>query len=281
MVRSNNKVNPKPILPSLSPKDAITLLNKQNDKGKEILERVPFQYPEYNGWQNTTREFLIKAFGSDSGNVKRFISDGRIGSVPYDDPGPDYWRQRYTNCLTGELQILNSAIEQLEAQAQIESPGLEKDSSDALAAIENVCVKFHRVARQLKKRHGDSQNLEIKNEYDVQDLIHSLLWLFFDNIVPEEATPGYAGKSSRIDFLLKAESIGLEVKMTRNGLSGKEIGTQLIEDIARYRKHPECKTLVCFVYDPEELISNPKGLEDDLSREDNGMLVKVIVAPKY
>jgi hypothetical protein len=105
--------------------------------------------------------------------------------------------------------------------------------------------------------------------------------LFFDNIVPEEATPGYAGKSSRIDFLLKAESIGLEVKMTRSGLSGKEIGTQLIEDIARYRKHPDCKTLVCFVYDPEELISNPKGLEDDLSREDNGMLVKVIVAPKY
>jgi hypothetical protein len=233
------------------------------------------------GWQNTTQEFLIKAFGSDSGNVKNFRSEGHIGSFPLDDPGPDYWQQRYTNCLTGELQILNSAIEQLEAQAQIESPGLEKDSSDALATIENVCIKFHRVARQLKKRHGDRQNLEIKDEYDVQDLIHSLLWLFFDNIVPEEATPGYAGKSSRIDFLLKAESIGLEVKMTRSGLSGKEIGTQLIEDIARYRKHPDCKTLVCFVYDPEELISNPKGLEDDLSREDNGMLVKVIVTPKY
>jgi hypothetical protein len=68
--------------------------------------------------------------------------------------------------------------------------------------------------------------------------------------------------------------------MARVGLSVKEVGTQLIEYIAGYRNHPDCKTLVCFVYCPEGFISNPNGLKNDLSREENGMFVKVIVAPK-
>ncbi|MBN2581874.1 MAG: hypothetical protein JXL80_02325, partial [Planctomycetes bacterium] len=44
--------------------------------------------------------------------------------------------------------------------------------------------------------------------------------------------------------------------------------------------HPNCKTLVCFVYDPEGRIGNPVGLETDLSQDDDGLKVVVIVAPK-
>jgi len=36
-------------------------------------------------------------------------------------------------------------------------------------------------------------------------------------------------------------------------------------DIARYQSHPDCRNLVCFVYDPEGKIGNPKGLENDLN----------------
>jgi len=68
--------------------------------------------------------------------------------------------------------------------------------------------------------------------------------------------------------------------MTRKGLADKQIGEQLIIDVAHYRAHPNCKKLVCLVYDPDGRIANPKGLENDLNREDEEFSVRVVVVPK-
>jgi hypothetical protein len=137
-----------------------------------------------------------------------------------------------------------------------------------ISGIENIvkiCNSFHVVARQLRQRHSNRATLAIEDEYDVQDLFHALLRLFFEDVRPEEWTPSYAGGSSRVDFLLPQEKIVLEIKKTRNGLGEKEVGSQLLIDIARYQRHPDCKNLICFVYDPEGRIGNPKGLENDLN----------------
>ncbi len=61
-------------------------------------------------------------------------------------------------------------------------------------------VLFHLVANQLKTRHSNRESLVISDEYDVQDLLHALLHIYFDDIRPEEWTPNYAGGSSRVDF---------------------------------------------------------------------------------
>jgi len=151
---------------------------------------------------------------------------------------------------------------------------------DPLDLVLRLCNRFHLVVRQLRERHEARPTLDVEDEYDAQDLLHALLLNFFDDVRPEEWTPSYAGKCSRMDFLLKEEQIVIEVKKTRKGLAAKEIGGQLIEDIARYKQHPDCKTLVCFVYDPEARISNPRGIEMDLARGAEGMVVKVIIVPK-
>ena len=44
--------------------------------------------------------------------------------------------------------------------------------------------------------------------------------------------------------------------------------------------HPDCKVLVCFVYDPLGRIGNPEGLERDLSGLKDGLPVKVLIAPR-
>ena len=167
-----------------------------------------------------------------------------------------------------------------EKKTSIDKKVLKPKDSDPLTLVERICSRFQLVARQLRIRHANRSTLDIKDEYDVQDLLHSLFILFFDDIRPEEWTPSYAGKSSRMDFLLKCESIVVETKKTRNGLGEKEIGTQLMEDIQRYKKHPDCKTLVCFVYDPDGIVANPRGLEQDLSRDEDEFVVKVWVLPK-
>ncbi len=120
----------------------------------------------------------------------------------------------------------------------------------------------------------------MKDEYDVQDLLHALLKIFSNDIRTEEWIPSYAGGSSKMDFLLKDEKIVVETKMTRQNLVDREIGNQFIEDIARYQSHPDCETLFCFVYDPEGKISNPHGLAKDLENQSTDkMKVKVIIKP--
>ncbi len=159
---------------------------------------------------------------------------------------------------------------------------LPKADSDLepLSFIEQMCSRFHLIARQLRDRHENRQTLDVNDEYDVQDLMHSLLKIRFGNIRPEEWTPSYAGGSSRMDFLLKNEGIVIETKKTRKGLGPKELGDQLIIDIGRYKTYPDVKLLFYFVYDPEGRIANPEGLEKDLTRINDEIVVKVLVAPK-
>ena len=147
--------------------------------------------------------------------------------------------------------------------------------------LSNVFNRFSTVARQLQRRHEGRDTLIIKVEYDVQDLLHALLLMHFSDVRPEEWTPSYAGGSKRMDFLLKESEIAIEVKMTRKGLGDKQLGEQLIIDIANYKQHKDCKCLYCFVYDPEGIIRNPRGIEKDLMALDKNFTIKVFIRPVY
>lgn len=152
-----------------------------------------------------------------------------------------------------------------------------KSNSDTIEKIELICNKFHQVVRQMRSRYANRSTLEINDEYDVQDLFHSLLTLYFDDIRKEESNPSYAGENSRSDFLLKPEQTIIEIKKTRAGLNDKKLGDELSLDIQKYQSHPNCKTLVCFVYDPEGKINNPRGLESDLEQDTEKIKVKVFI----
>lgn len=153
-----------------------------------------------------------------------------------------------------------------------------KTPEEPLDNLMKIIDRFHLVVKQLRNRYNSRETLDIVDEYDVQDLFHSLLYIFFNDVRAEEWTPSYAGKCARQDFLLKKEKIVIEIKKTRKGLSAKELGDQLIIDINRYKTHPDCDTLVCFVYDPEERVLNPVGIESDLTSKEKelNVIVKII-----
>ena len=166
------------------------------------------------------------------------------------------------------------------AEIEIREDGTNIDSNDTITTVQNICNRFHQISRQLKQRHANRSTIEIVDEYDVQDLLHALLRLHFDDVRAEEWTPTYAGAASRMDFLLKKEKIVIEVKKTRNNLGAKEVGEQLMIAIERYTAHPDCDTLICFVYDPEGRVANPVGIERDLNRETDALKVMTIITPK-
>lgn len=138
--------------------------------------------------------------------------------------------------------------------------------------IERIINHFGIIARCLennrrKEKGTKRETISIKDEYDVQDLLHALLLIDFEDVRTEEWCPSYAGGSKRTDFLLKNEQIFIETKMTRPGLQDKVLGEQLIIDIANYENHPNCKLLYCFIYDPMHYIKNPVGIKNDLEKK--------------
>lgn len=207
-------------------------------------------------------------------------------------PQRELHRQFLSRCLTSEptaqdagtAALLHTAIQSssdsLLNSAVAQNWQLRSSSRDAVALIVQICRHFHQCALQLQSRHDQRPTLTIKDEYDVQDLLHSLLKLHFDDVRPEEWTPSYAGTSSRMDFLLKRERVVVETKMTRKHLGQKEVANELTEDIARYRKHPDCGALVCFVYDPGHICKNAAALETDIPQSSESLSVTVVVGPQ-
>jgi hypothetical protein len=171
-------------------------------------------------------------------------------------------------------------IRQIQAKQRLRVAGPLPAASPPADILTQICKGFHRAARQLQVRHKNRPTINMDDEYDVQDLLHGLLLLHFKDVRPEEYSPSYAGGNTRLDFLLKQEKIVVEVKRTRKGLTDKELGEELIIDIARYRAHPDCKLLLCFVYDPEGRVGNPRGLESDLAAlAGPDMRVVVLIEP--
>lgn len=152
----------------------------------------------------------------------------------------------------------------------------QKNKVDIDSILDIIFSRFYKVSRQLRCRYDNRETIKIEDEYDVQDLLHALLLLYFDDVRAEEWTPSYAGKSARMDFLLKNEKLVIEVKKTRLGLADKELGDQLIIDVERYKAHPDCRRLICFVYDVEGRIGNPNGLMADLNNQHEGFATVII-----
>lgn len=144
--------------------------------------------------------------------------------------------------------------------------------------VERIGRGLPRMIASLRERGRERQPFVVADEYDVQDLLEAVLRDLFDDVRPEDPSPSRAGASTRLDFVLKREQIIVEVKMTRQGLGERQVADELIEDIERYRSHPDCRTLVAIVYDPERRIPNPGGLEADLRKDTSELRVRVVVS---
>lgn len=219
---------------------------------------------EMQTWVAEIEDFLLSNYGKDSSPwrvFERFSRNKLDGN--------------YEDTFNGEKSIIISALKScLRILPKADNTALNKD-----VQLTNLFNKFHSIVKQLGNRYNGRNTLDINDEYDVQDLLHSLLKLYFSDIRAEEWTPSYGGGSSRMDFLLKEEKIVIEVKKTRKGLSDKELGKQLIEDKEKYKVHPDCKKLICFTYDPDGRIVNPKGIQNDLNKQEPEFEVEIIIKP--
>ncbi len=262
------------------------LLNGQVNNQQEYGQL----YSDYNFWHDFNSEFLKRAFNKTNNQYFKDYTMTpmmHVASTIHHSPSLSEQIAKTKGDLSKQLTRLKKVKEKLILIDEL--PGLQaiqKDTepdkqAEGLSNLEKIFSKFHRVAQSLRHRHASRETLIIKDEYDVQDLLRGLLQIHFDDVREEDYSPSYAGGNSRIDFVLKDEKIVVETKMTNDHLKDKEIGSQLLIDIGRYRAHPDCHLLVVFVYDKGDHIRNKTGMINDLVRMTSPDLkVKVFIEPK-
>lgn len=251
----------------MTKEDAINKLSELITKAEQLIPKSTDDQ-DFKKWRRDTQIAIEKFFGKETRHINDFNTTTTYAFLD---------SSTYKKSINSAITVLKSFIDEL-TEYGFESSN-EVIESSAIDKIKLIIERFHQIARQLKIRYSNRDTLEIEDEYDVQDLFHALLKLYFNDIRAEEWTPSYAGSASRVDFLLKTEQIVIEIKKTRQGLKNKEVGEQLIIDAHKYQTHSDCKTLICFVYDPEGRISNPRGIENDLSKQFNRLPVLVFITP--
>jgi len=273
-----------PSTPQVAPALGVEILRKLIDRAEELARQPLLEPSDINAFNQLARPQMARALGYKSESIKAVLHTGGdkgfwMGMTESDR------QQEYHAQIKNKIKLLHSCVQHLEMELAMAPPVAAQLSRAATAGrsamevLERLADRFPAVARQLRNRQHGRPAFTVKDEYDVQDLLHALLRVEFDDVRAEENTPSYAGGGSRMDFLLRNEEIVVEAKCTRDGLDAKKIGEELLIDIAKYRQHPHCKHLFCFVYDPEGRLENPNGLERDLSREWEGVPTRVLVRP--
>jgi hypothetical protein len=239
---------------------------------------------EHSTWVDQTAMIIRRGFGTQHPNVIDFnFSDYAVGQYP------QYEREAVKDQLNFEARIkkeescLSTYIRELELNLP-EKPNDQTpptSTPDAPRDVILLCRRLHRYIVALANRRTGRPPVVVNDEYDVQYLLNAILRLHFDDVRPEEGTGSYAGGSARMDFLLKREQTVVEAKMTRENLKDRELGNELLQDVARYKQHQDCKQLVCLIYDPSHLVANPNGLQSDLERMSSAELaVAVLIVPE-
>lgn len=154
--------------------------------------------------------------------------------------------------------------------------------ADASNIIDHLLIHFDAVANQLQLRRLGRKKFLIRDEYDVQDLLHALLALFFDDVVNEAWNPSYGFSPSRGDFLLFHNGTIIEVKATHtmSGNVRKKLEKDLSDDLIKYSANPACKKIYFFVYDPQRKITKPRQFEQGIERvKMAGIEIRAIITP--
>lgn len=225
---------------------------------------------EFQVWYNSTHRYILNYFGENSHEFKTFCKYSLPKQRRYFDDEYFYESKTYIQTIKGMLEDYLSDILTNEPSKS------EYCNSYTNDIFVRIFSHFQRVAFQLSHRYESRETLLIKDEYDVQDLLHALLTLYFNDIRTEEWTPSYAGSSLRIDFFIPETDAVIEVKKTRKSMTDKTLSEELIIDIEKYQSHPQCKKIYCFVYDPDNILRNPVAIKNDLEKRHDG-LVKVFI----
>jgi REase_DpnII-MboI len=255
---------------------------KRLEIGKEIIERKIGSlavsnacWAEFIKWDFYNLEMIRNAFEfPDNVHANTYDRNRSMGGGIYfsGEERKEPTIQEKIESVRGEMSSqvwkLERFYEKIELfKVKIDTNQLKTPVQSKLDNLLHLLKRFHKVCQEFRSRRSEREPLVVKDEYDVQYLLGSLLKIYFDDIRTEEYSPSNSGANTRIDFALKEEKIIIETKMTKDGQSTKSLGEELLIDIGRYKSYTYCKSLVIFIYDKGDNIVNKRGFANDIESQ--------------
>lgn len=152
---------------TLSPEQGAAALRDVLSKGRALLTSRPLTYDNYSSWELIARNYLEKAFGSDSPNVGSIVDVGKYGFFSMESTEADFEHDRVNN-LNTQLTRLEGLVELLDSEARLTSataPSPEKTTGPGHKVFlvhghdERV---LHEMARFLEKL--DQQTIVLREQ---------------------------------------------------------------------------------------------------------------------
>ena len=117
---ATKKSKPEPVgQPQVGPKEGKQLLERLVEKGNALLAKQSISSDERGEWELLARNYLEKAFGTNSPNVSNVIGVGKLGFFPM-DVDESWWQNERRETLTTQLSRLNGLIEVLQTEAELQ-----------------------------------------------------------------------------------------------------------------------------------------------------------------
>lgn len=127
--------------------------------------------------------------------------------------------------------------------------------------ILRLCERLPAAARILANRRKGKKPFTIKDEYDVQDLLHSILRAYLKYSVQEEPLAKIgAAQSGRADIAIEELRTIIEVKFARGPSDQQKFVTEYSNDLLLYTKWPHLENFVYMIYNSQDL-KDPEALD--------------------
>ena len=256
--------------------DSQLIIDKLRDL-KNDIPRLRALHPKSNQdeflrWKESVAGCVLMALDNDTNHplykrMNKLLSDGQNNL-------PAFRRHYLTPTeLAGIESIIENVISLIEDNKDVTSISVDK-----MGILIDIFKNFHKFAQQLKIRQNHAIPIYIDDEYALQDFVHAILRLHFRDVKNEVSLSEYCGKESRIDFALKNERIGIEIKFVSDNLKDGRLRHQLIEDKEQYIKSGQFDEVFFFIYDPQLVLNKPE-LFKELEERTDMCNVKVVITP--
>ena len=182
------------------------------------------------------------------------------------------------------IKLSEGGIEDLMILEDLETKLLKfnYDNKKPEDIIRIILNNFSNSVQKIMSRRKGHSPYELKDEYDVQDILYVIIKSVFPSLIDEDSIAKTGAKNSRIDFILREENILIEVKMIKaNDTNEINFIEQLKIDFESYHECPWLKKLFCFVYDPYRKtkdVNNFYRLNGDREKQTHKYNIEIIVA---
>ena len=157
------------------------------------------------------------------------------------------------NALVDGLQIALGRLDDYPLKAEFRIGQVTTNSAD-IELAELVCSRIGQGAQSLANRRQGKAPLELKDEYDGQDLLHAVLRCYFKYPVRENPLPKVgAAASTRADLSIDELGLIVEAKFARGPSDQGRIEREIAEDLVFYTQWEKLRYLFFVIFKSADL----------------------------